>query len=252
MRIAVLSDIHANMHALQAVWDDLSRLEVDAIYCLGDLVGYGAFPNDVIEFVSRNRILTIMGNYDEAVGYDMHESGTLPRSAQQDRLDRISLAWTRETTTSKKKGYLQSLPLNRREAHRKLRMVFVHGSPRRINEYLYPDLPQATFKAMARLADCDVLFTGHTHMPMVKRIERTWMINPGSVGMPQDGDARASYALLTRGLRLDIVIRRVAYDTKAASDAVIRAGLPDALAHYLTRGQLVRARTDMLEGEKTG
>jgi len=248
MRIAVLSDIHANLHALQAVWEDVSRLNVDNVYCLGDLVGYGAYPNEVVAFVQENRIHTVMGNYDEAVGYDMRQSGTLSRTDDEDRLDRLTLGWTRRETSMEGKTYLQSLPISRRERHRMMSMVFVHGSPRRMDEYLYPDLPLATFQAMARLADSDVVFMGHTHLPLVRRVDGTWFVNPGSVGMPRDGNPQASYAVFSRGLRTDIEIRRVTYDVDAAIDAVTGAGLPDELATWLTAG-LAPKKVSGLKGE---
>lgn len=249
MRIAILSDIHANMHALQAVWEDVSRLHVDYVYCLGDLVGYGAYPNEVVAFIQQNHIHTVMGNYDEAVGYDMRQSGTLSRTDVEDRLDRLTLDWTRRETSMECKAHLQSLPISRRETRRKMAMVFVHGSPRRMDEYLYPDLPLATFHAMARLADSNVVFTGHTHLPMVRRVDGTWFVNPGSVGMPRDGNPQASYAVFSRGLRTDIEIRRVTYDVDAAFNAVRQAGLPDELAAWMTAGRAPE-KVSGIKGEK--
>lgn len=236
MQIALLADIHSNLHALRAVWEDLSQEKPDAVYNLGDLVGYGAFPNEVIEFVRNERIESIMGNYDEAVAYRLHESGALLRRDEAGS-DRLALNWTQETMTEESRIYLQSLPLQRRATLHGKRFLFVHGSPRRMNDYLYEGLSAATLDSVIRLADCDVLCVGHTHVPMRKRHRRTWLVNPGSVGLPQAGDTDASYALLTLGLRPRITIRKVSYDNQAALQAIKAAGLPETLGLQMTLGR---------------
>jgi len=93
MRIAVLSDIHANLHALEAVWADLERQRPEAVYCLGDLVGYGAFPNEVVAFLRERGVPTVMGNYDQGVGFDMDDCGCIYRDPEEDRLGKLSLLW---------------------------------------------------------------------------------------------------------------------------------------------------------------
>jgi predicted phosphodiesterase len=141
MKIAVLSDIHANIHALEAVWEDLKAKKPDAIYCLGDLVGYGAFPNEVVSFMKERRIPTVMGNYDEGVGFDLDDCGCVYRDPELSRLGMLSLAWSREHTHSDHKRYLQSLPIQIRLEEHHPYLLLVHGSPRKMNEYLYEDRP---------------------------------------------------------------------------------------------------------------
>ena len=239
MKFAVISDIHANLHALQAVWEDIEGQSPDLVYCLGDLVGYGAFPNEVIEFISERDISTVMGNYDEGVGFDMEECGCAYKTVEEDRLGRLSLLWTRRRTTAENKAFLQELPLQIRLEGRRPYLLLVHGSPRKINEYLYQDRPEASFERIAKLAGTDVLLFGHTHLPYTKTTNGTLFINAGSVGKPMDGDPRGSYAIVRTGGRTKVEIRRVRYDVTAAADAIRETDLPDHFASLLETGGVI-------------
>ena len=139
MRIAAFSDIHGNLHALQAVLADIDQQNVDRLFCLGDLVGYGAYPNEVIELIRARDIPTIMGNYDDGVGFDRDECGCAYTDPEMRRLGDLSLAWTKEHVTPENKAFLRSLLPNIRLNVDGKRLQLVHGSPRRINEYLYED-----------------------------------------------------------------------------------------------------------------
>ena len=236
MRLAVLSDIHGNIHALQAVWDDIRAQMPDAVMCLGDLVGYGAFPNEVIDFVRHPAIPVLMGNYDDGVGYDRDDCGCVYKDPLDDALGHQSLLWTRERVTTEHKAYLRSLPFDRRETYAGHRVRLVHGSPRKINEYLYEDRPESVFRNVARVAEADVLFFGHIHLPYQKRVDQTLFVNDGSVGKPKDGDPRAGYVIAEFRPRLDIQFRRVAYDVAAAAQAVRQSGLPEHFADLLETG----------------
>jgi putative phosphoesterase len=236
MKLAFLSDIHANLHALQAVWEDLDALKPDAVYCLGDLVGYGAFPNEVIEFIMDKGVPTVMGNYDEGVGFDMQDCGCVYKDPEMVRLGQVSLRWTKLHTTQENKTHLQSLPIQIRQAQSDPSMLMVHGSPRKINEYLYEDRPEATFHRLAKVSGADILLFGHTHLAYKKKVNNTLFINTGSVGKPKDGDARAGYVLLTLDKETGVEFRRVSYDVEAAADAIRHAGLPDLFASQLVKG----------------
>jgi putative phosphoesterase len=233
MKIAVLSDIHANIHALEAVWDDLVKQKPDAVYCLGDLVGYGAFPNEVISFIRDHEIPTVMGNYDEGVDYDLPDCGCIYRDPFLSRMGDLSLRWSREVTHIENKRFLQSLPIQIRLDDRRPHLLFVHGSPRKINEYLYEDRPQATFERIAKLAGCDVLLFGHTHLPYQKRVAETLFVNAGTIGKPRDGDSRAGYVLLSLKRHPKVEFRRVAYDVESASRSICQSGLPHFYADVL-------------------
>ncbi len=238
MRLAVVSDIHANLPALQAVWADLQAQHPDAVYCLGDLVGYGAQPNEVIDFVRAEAIPTVMGNYDEGVGFDLDDCGCVYRDPADDRRGKQSLLWTRAHTTAENKTFLRALPLQLRLDLAAKHVLLVHGSPRKINEYLYADRPLATYERIAKVAGCDLLLFGHTHLPYQKQVAHTLFVNAGSVGKPKDGDPRAGYVLITVGARGSVVFRRVAYDVAAATGAVRAAGLPEEFARALEAGGL--------------
>ena len=238
MKIAVLSDIHANIHALQAVWDDLENQNPEMVFCLGDLVGYGAFPNEVVDFIRTREIPTIMGNYDEGVGFDLHDCGCVYKDPEQDRLGKHSLLWSRDQTTFENKEYLRSLPLQIRLEEQQPHLLLVHGSPRKINEYLYEDRPQATFERVAKVAGTDVLLFGHTHLPYEKQVNKTLFVNTGSVGKPKDGDPRAGYVTLSLNKRVEVKFHRVAYDVVTAANAVRDSELPSYFADLLESGGL--------------
>ncbi len=241
MRIAVLSDIHANLHALEAVFADVDRVRPDQVLCLGDLVAYGAYPNEVIDLIRERGISTVMGNCDEGVGFDLDDPGAAHRSVEDDRLSKASLRWTREHTTAARKEFLRSLPLQIRQNLAGAHVMSVHGTPRKIDEYLYQDRPAATFEQIAKLAGCDVLLFGHTHLPYRRRVGRTLFVNAGSVGRPKDGDPRAGYVVLTLDRNRKVEFRRVAYDVHAAARAVREAGLPSRLADLLESGGIAAA-----------
>ena len=240
MIFAVISDIHANLHALEAVWEDIESQNPDLMYCLGDLVGYGAFPNQVIEFIRERNISTVMGNYDEGVGFDMDDCGCAYKTVEEDRLGKLSLLWTRRHTAPENKTFLQKLPLQIRLEGQRPHVLLVHGSPRKINEYLYQDRPKASFERIAKLASTDVVLFGHTHFPYTKTTNNTLFVNTGSVGKPKDGDPRGSYVILKTGRRTHVEIRRVRYDVKAAADAIRESNLPDHFADVLETGGITQ------------
>jgi putative phosphoesterase len=241
MRVAIISDIHANISALEAVLEDLKSQNVDKTYCLGDLVGYAPFPNEVIDRIQRNAIPTIMGNYDDGVGFDRNECGCAYRDPEDQRLGDLSLMWTRKTVPPELKAFLRSLhPEIRFEADAK-RFRLVHGSPRRMNEYLFEDRPPSSFQRLAASSEADVLVFGHTHKPYTKRVDRVLFVNAGSVGKPKDGDPRACYVVLDTAGEVSIEFLRVAYDIQTVASAIRQSDLPDKFATDLETGGVSQA-----------
>jgi len=232
-RIAILSDLHGNSAATEAVLAAIDAELPDAIYCLGDLVGYGSRPNETIALIRKRGIPTIMGNYDDGVGYDRDDCGCAYKDPDEQERGQRSLFCTRAETTSANKGYLRALTREIRLEIEGFRLRLVHGSPRRMNEYLYEDRDPRSLERIAGQADCDLLIFGHTHVPWTKEITGVRLINAGSVGKPKDGDPRACWVLITlaAGRPIEINFHRVAYDI-AAMAAAIRAteGLPDQFA----------------------
>lgn len=242
-RIAVLSDLHGNSIATAAILTDIDRANVDAIYCLGDLVGYGPFPNETIDLIRQREIPTIVGNYDDGVGFDRDDCGCAYKDdAERDR-GQQSLMWTRAIVTNERKAYLRSLMPEIRLEVNGIRLRLVHGSPRRMNEYLFEDRGEASLERIAAMADCDVLLFGHTHIPWSRPIGGVQMINIGSVGKPKDGDPRAAWALLEVGSRhqVTVTMHRVRYDIASVATAIREAdGLPDHYALDIEHGGATR------------
>lgn len=236
MLLAAFSDIHANQHALAAVLADIRRHSPDQIVCLGDLVGYGAFPNEAIETIRAAGIPTVSGNYDDGVGFDRDQCGcayTKPEDIE--RGDR-SLRWTRQVVTPENKAWLRQLPRELRLEMAGKRLLLTHGSPRRINEYLYRDRPEESLLRMFADADADVILCGHTHLPYQRCIGEIELINVGTAGRPKDGDPRVMYALIEIGDQIKATFPRVAYDSEAAARAIEATALPHEFAAMLRRG----------------
>jgi putative phosphoesterase len=233
MRIAVFSDIHGNLQALEAVLADVRAQEPDAIYCLGDLVGYGANPNEVTERIRREGYPTIMGNYDDGVGFDRDECGCAYREEAERERGQRSLEWTKARVTPENKAYLRSLSNEIRFEADSKRILLVHGSPRKMNEYLFEDRPISSFERLAASSQADAIVFGHTHKPYVKDVDGVRFVNAGSVGKPKDGDWRACYAILDAG---QATFRRVEYDVKAAAAAIRATELPHEFAADIESG----------------
>lgn len=233
MRLAAFSDIHGNMHALEAVLHHIESQAPDRVVCLGDLVGYGAFPNEVIEIVREADIPTITGNYDDGVGHDRDDCGCAYTRPEDTARGQLSLRWTQRVVTADNKAWLRGLPLELRLAAAGKRILCVHGSPRRINEYLYQDRPEHSLLRMLEPLRADVLLCGHTHLPYHRRVGAVDLINSGSAGKPKDGDPRAVYALIEVGDEVTAAFPRVAYDVEAAARAIETADLPDEYAAAL-------------------
>ena len=237
MRIALLSDVHGNRHALEAVLADIDRQRPDRVYCLGDLVGYGAHPNEVIDLIRARGIPTVLGNYDDGVGFDRDECGCAYTDPEMRRLGDQSLAWSKAQVTPENKAFLRSLAPHLRLEVEGKRLLLVHGSPRKINEYVYEDRPPASLERIAQSAEADLLAFGHTHLPYVKPVAGVLLVNDGSVGKPKDGDPRAAYAILEIGRQITAAIHRVAYDVAQAAAAVRASGLPAHFADLLETGR---------------
>lgn len=235
MTIAILSDIHGNLPALEAVLDDLQTRQVDAVYCLGDLVGYGADPGAVVDRMQAAGYPTIMGNYDDGVGFDRDDCGCAYRDEGEKARGQRSLMWTRAHTTDAQKAFLRSfVPELRFEANGQ-RILLVHGSPRKMNEYLFEDRPLSSFERLAASSNADVIVFGHTHRPYVKLAGGVLFVNAGSIGRPKDGDWRACYALLSPGAATPVEFVRVRYDVDRAMRAIRATDLPQEFATDLER-----------------
>ena len=236
MRIAVFSDIHANIHALQAVLDDIETQQPDRTLCLGDLVGYGAFPNEVVEMIRKSGIPTIKGNYDDGVGYERGDCGCAYKTQADRERGHESIVWTTQAVTEQNKAFLRQLLPSIELRSNGMTVKAVHGSPRRINEYLFEDRPIASLEKALDAAGTNVMVCGHTHLPYHKVIGNRHIVNDGSVGKPKHGNPLACYVILEISNTLRVHFRYVAYDYEAAAAAVEVVGLPQAFAEALRTG----------------
>lgn len=235
MRLAIFSDVHANLPALDAVLADIAAEGVDAQYALGDLVGYAPWPNEVLERLRDHGLPIVMGNYDDGTAYDRAECGCAYKDPIEKELGDRSFAWTKAHVNDVNRQWLTTLAPEIRFEADGLRFLLVHGSPRRINEYLFEDKPDATFARIAADADADVIVCGHTHRPYEKTVEGVRFINVGSAGKPKDGDPRACWARIETGPggTVRVAMRRVAYDVERAAAAILASDLPHEFADQL-------------------
>jgi putative phosphoesterase len=236
MRIGIFSDIHGNLPALQAVMADIAEQKLQTVYCLGDLVGYGASPNEVAERIRAEGMPTIMGNYDDGVGFDRDECGCAYRDPLEKQIGDRSFAWTKAQMSPDNKTFLRTLLAEIRFTAENKRVLLVHGSPRKINEYLFEDRPLSSFQRLAVSSKADVIVFGHTHKPYVKEVDGVMFLNVGSVGKPKDGDWRACYAILEMGTAARADFRRVIYDVQKAAAAIRASELPHEFAVDIETG----------------
>jgi putative phosphoesterase len=233
-RVAVITDVHANLPALQAVLRRIDDLDVDGLYCGGDLVGYGPHPDAVCALVAERGIPTIYGNYDYAIARDLEDCGCAYVTAHDRELGQRSVDWTLAHTDRASKDFMRALPFDLRFAVGGSDVHLVHGSPRKVNEYLFEDKPARLYERLAAAEEADVLVFGHTHKPWMREHGGVLFVNCGSVGKPKDGDPRAAFAVLEAddaGLRARI--ERVDYDAGAVAREVAAAGLPAEFADKL-------------------
>jgi putative phosphoesterase len=237
-QVTIFGDIHGNLPALEAVFADMEARKSENLYCLGDLVGYGVWPNEVIEAIRERDIPTIMGNYDQGVGQDSDDCGCAYRTPEAQALGERSIAWSNAHTSAGNKAYLRRLVDKIPLRLGNLTVLLVHGSPRRINEYLYEDRPEASLERLLDQAKTDVLVCGHTHVPYHRVLPSgRHVINAGSVGKPKDNNPDACYLVLSaEGRELSVNFIRVPYDVERAAQAIENTEMPDEFAEMLRLG----------------
>ncbi|MEZ6195383.1 MAG: metallophosphoesterase family protein [Planctomycetota bacterium] len=237
MRFAVISDLHSNLEALEAVLADIDARGLETIYCLGDVVGYGPDPVPCVDLVMARCAFTIRGNHDDALFHGADRFNPYARAAIDWTRDRIKPGFFRGKSNAARWKFLEELPLEKKVG----RHYFVHGSPRdHVNEYIYRE--DVFFNAEGKLrrifdATDHVLFVGHTHLPVIIGSDlKTWVpgeleserrldpalkyiVNVGSVGQPRDRDPRACWVEVEDEL---IRYHRVAYDVEAVRAKIAR------------------------------
>jgi putative phosphoesterase len=256
MRIALFSDIHANLPALEACFKSMDEQHPDAIYCLGDLVGYNIWPNEVIDAIRSRGIPTIAGNYDQGIGRTSDDCGCAYKTDTEKDMGKISISYTNSIVRPGPRAYLRTLPAHLRIEFQLNEEVFqvllVHGSPRKINEYLFEDRDEKSMVRIIEQAGADILCFGHTHKPYHRVLSSAndepmrfrHAINIGSVGKPKDGNPEGCYVMLTidehtsaaKRDSVQVEFIRFLYDVERAARAVEESPLPNEYAAMLRGG----------------
>ena len=244
MRIAVISDIHSNIYALDEVISDIKNRDVDMVVCTGDLVGYATRPNEVIHKIKEEKILTIMGNYDEAIGNFKIICGCDYPDPKDAEKAGLSMHFTGSETTEENKKYLRNLPKEAVFTFDNKTIRFVHGSTRVINEYLKENSKEAE-EVMSELVE-DILVCGHTHIPYAKYYGEKLLVNVGSVGKPKTNRPDANYVIIDiknedelakKPSSVEVEIIEVAYDfEKIAKEIEENEILSNDFARLLREG----------------
>lgn len=226
MDIALIADIHSNLEAFKAV---LEKVEGYRILCLGDLVGYGASPNEVIELVRDMRIECVMGNHDYAVSTGDY-SELSPKAV-------VAAKWTRSVLEKENLEFLSSLPSTLRLEEHGRRLLLAHATPQDplFGDYIHPDTDPFKFMYYATEYEEDVICLGHLHVPYVYRRFEKIILNPGSVGQPRDGSTLARYAILDLE-NMSVRTLGTKYDRELSAKKIIEANLPEIFAARLLKG----------------
>jgi putative phosphoesterase len=225
MRLALISDVHSNLHALQEVEKAIDRDDIDLVVCAGDIVGYCAFPNECCRIVQDIADHIVLGNHDIAAVSGIVTTMN-PYATEAAR-------WTSKKLDQSSREFLRSIETAKRFISDDVAIALYHGSPRSVNEYLFEkDLNEYIFGQET----AEVIVLGHTHVPFAKKLGRRLVVNPGAVGQPRDGNRRASYAVLDTVSR-ECDIKRLEYDIESAASAIEAAGLPAMLADRLHEGR---------------
>ena len=263
MHHAVISCLHANLAAVEAVLDDIDSQSIQTITCLGDLVGYGPQPNEVVELIRQRNIPSCQGCWDEDIIDGLNACECSYPSQLAERRGHRAHHWTAETLTQDNKNFLATLPMTLRRNN----LLFVHGSPNSQHEYLLPDMN--AFAALERVetAGAETLFCGHTHQPYVRELSggnirvrvqqrgndstseqelhlpMRCIVNAGSVGEPRHGSTKATYVVHNDETG-EVSIREVDYDVNKTCQAIVEAGLPEVFAWRLSHGFEYAERAD--------
>lgn len=229
MKILVMSDIHGNLNALDAV-----REKADLIFCLGDMVNYGPYPGACIERIRNLTDKVVRGNHDNAVGRN-EDCGC---SVKYQELSDTGKSFTRSVLNSEEKNFLGNLPVTLHVEVEGTKFLLSHASPTGdIYKYLRPDTSDNEFENEIKDIRADVIFIGHTHFPMIRKIKDITIINPGSIGQPRDGIPKASYAVWENGR---VEIKRIPYNIEGTIRGLQATTIPpqhiETLAGILRKG----------------
>jgi predicted phosphodiesterase len=233
--VGIISDVHANVIALEAVLEELKRQGADTILCLGDLVGYGPSPNETLDLIRSAGLLCTLGAADERIAFDFARSSA-PREGVADS----TLEWTRTVIEPRHVNFLRELPVQLRVKTPAGRLRFFHGSPETPNERLNLNQDPITISRMLERNRCSILACGGSHVPFFRKALNGWVVNPGSVGLSLNGEPGADYALIrfNDAGEAEITMDKVEYDFAAVAFDIIAWGLPPMIAEAVQQGRM--------------
>ncbi len=236
MNVALIGDVHANLPALEAVLADARARSVSAVWNVGDVVGYGAFPDESVRMLRAAGAVSIVGNYDRKVLRFPRKAEKWQRSKASEKY--AAFEWAYRNLSPESRDYLASLPTEVRMQLAGREFLLVHGSPTSEDEPLTDETPAGRLEELAELAAADVVVCGHSHKPMAREAAGVLFVGTGSVGRPEGGDPRACYAVLEIDAgQLAVTHRRVPYDAASAAEAIRSTGQPEAFAQMVLRGE---------------
>lgn len=235
MKLGLISDVHANIVALEAVMKKLEEYEVDTIICLGDVVGYGPSPNEVIELLRKKRVLCTLGGSDERVAFDF--IGARRRRGVADK----TIEWTHTVIEKANLNYLRSLPVQARLRTPVGRLRYFHSGLNSPGETL--KIGETVAEQVQVLEDCrcKILAIGKSHVPYSKKLPSGWIINPGSVGLTLNGEPGADYAILDISKNdVDVIMGKVEYDYSSVNFEIVAWDLPEMIGEAIQLGRMPR------------
>jgi putative phosphoesterase len=236
MRVALMGDLHANLPALEAVLDHARQEGVETIWNLGDSVGYGAFPDEVVHSLRKNDVLSTLGKYDRQVMRFKKRKEKWHRKKGFEEY--VALEWAYEQLSGKSRKYLYFLSREIRMKVQGKRVLLTHGSPAGDDDYLTADTPEKQLAKLAREAKAELILCGGSHQPFARSVEGVWFVSPGGTGLPTDGDPRAAYAILDMTSDdSQITPYRLEYDIERLVAELNRHKLPGAFARMFREAQ---------------
>lgn len=236
MKVALISDVHANLPALEAVLAHASEQSVDAVWNLGDLVGFGAYPDEVVQLLRSESVLATSGEYDRRVLRFQRKQDKWRR--KRPRVEYVALRWAHDHLSKKSRKYLRFLSREERVTVKGHHILLTHGCSDSAKRAVDADTTKRELRKLAQEAEADIVLCGHSHTPSAVKTDGTWFVNPGSTGLGFGGDPRVSYCVLEISADgLEVHPFRVEYDVDRLVAALRQEKLPDPIAQMFMDGQ---------------